>query len=77
MQTIAFGMDKQQILLYSTGNYIQSPMIEHDNVRKKNAYMYVLMGQYIRKLLHSRILTEHCKPAIMEKIKIIFKKENN
>ena len=27
-------------LLYSTGNYIQSLMIEHDNVTKKNVYMY-------------------------------------
>ena len=26
-------------------------------------------------LLYSRKLTEHCKPAIMEKIKIILKKE--
>ena len=30
-----------EILLYSTGNYIQSLMMEHDNVRKKNVYMYV------------------------------------
>ena len=30
-----------EILLYSTGNYIQSLMMEHDNVRKKNVDMYV------------------------------------
>ena len=30
-----------EILLYSTGNYIYSPMMEHDNVRKKNVYKYV------------------------------------
>ena len=30
-----------EILLYSTGNYIQSLMMEPDNVRKNNVYMYV------------------------------------
>ena len=30
-----------EILLYSTGNYIQLLMMEHDNERKKNVYMYV------------------------------------
>ena len=30
-----------EILLYSTGNYSWSLMMEHDNVRKKNVYMYV------------------------------------
>ena len=29
------------ILLYSTGNYVWSLVMEHDNVRKKNVYMYV------------------------------------
>ena len=31
-------------LLCSTGNYVWSLMMEPDNVRKKNVYMYVLMG---------------------------------
>ena len=30
-----------EILLCSTGNYIQSLMMQHDNVGKKNVYMYV------------------------------------
>ena len=30
-----------EILLCSTGNYVWSLVIEHDNVRKKNVYMYV------------------------------------
>ena len=42
-------------------------MMEHDNVRKKNVYMYV----YWVALLYSRKLTEHCKPTIVEKTKII------
>ena len=29
------------ILLYSTGNYVLSLVMEHDNVRKKNLYIYV------------------------------------
>ena len=32
-----------EILLYSTGNYVWSLMMEHDNVRK-NVYMYVWLG---------------------------------
>ena len=43
-------------------------MIEHDNVRKKNVYMYTFT------LLYSRKSTEHYKPAMLEKIKIIIKK---
>jgi len=30
-----------EILLCSPGNYVWSIMMEHDNVRKKNVYMYV------------------------------------
>ena len=30
-----------EILLCSTGNHVWSLMMEHDNMRKKNAYMYV------------------------------------
>ena len=35
--------------------------------------MYICMCDWVT-LLYSRKLTEHCKPAIMEKIKIIIKK---
>ena len=30
-----------EILLYSTGNYVWSLMMEPDTMRKKNVYMYV------------------------------------
>ena len=40
-----------------------------DNVRKR---MYACIGVT---LLYSRKLTEHCKPAILEKIKIIILKK--
>uniref|UniRef100_A0A8D1AZ02 Uncharacterized protein n=1 Tax=Sus scrofa TaxID=9823 RepID=A0A8D1AZ02_PIG len=32
---------RNEILLCSTGNYVWSLMMEYDNVRKKNKYMYV------------------------------------
>ena len=47
-------------------------MMEHDNVRKR---MRTCMYDGVT-LLYIRKLTEHCKPAIVEKIKIIIKKEN-
>ena len=31
----------KEILLHSTGNYVWSLVMEHDNVREKNIYMYV------------------------------------
>ena len=40
-----------------------------DNARKR---MYICMCDWVT-LLFSRKLTEHCKPATMEKIKIIKK----
>ena len=46
--------------------------MEHDGGKceKKNVYIY--MWDWVI-LLYSRKRTEHCKPAIMEKIKIIIK----
>ena len=44
-----------------------------DHVRRK---MYICMRDWVA-LLYSRKLTEHCKPTIMEKIKIILKKKGN
>ena len=35
MQTIIHRMDKQQGLLYSTGNYIQYPVINHNGKEYK------------------------------------------
>ena len=56
-----------EILLYTTGNYVQSLVMEYDSVRKRT---YICMCDWVT-LLYSRKLTGHCKPAIMEKIKII------
>ena len=43
-----------------------------DNMRTR---MYICMCDWVT-LLHSRKLTEHCKPAIMEKVKIILKRKD-
>ena len=71
MQTIAFGVDKQwdpaiYIALGTLSSHLWWNMIE-DNVRKR---MY--MCDWVT-LLYSRKLTVHCKPNIVEKIKIIKK----
>ena len=59
-----------EILLYSTGNYIQSLMMEN-NVRNR---MYICVCDWIT-LLSSSKLIEHWKPTILEKIKIILKRK--
>ena len=48
-----------------------SLMMEHDNVRKRT-YIYMCVCDWVT-LLYGRKLTEHGKPVIIEKIKIINK----
>ena len=60
------------ILLYSTGNCYPVTSMEPDNVRESN--VYVCVCDWVT-LLHSRNLTEHCKPAVMEKNKNHFLKK--
>ena len=43
---LPMGWISNEILLCSTGNYVQSFMMEHDNMRKKNVYMYVQLGHH-------------------------------
>ena len=51
MQTIIYRMDKQQVLLYGTGNYIQCPVISHNEMNmKKNIYMYMCVYIYVYKM---------------------------
>ena len=40
MQTIIYRMDKQQGQLYSTGNYIQYPMIYHNGKEYEKEYVW-------------------------------------
>ena len=46
--------------------------MEYGNVRKNNVYMYMWLG--CSPCCKVEKLTKHCKPAIMEKIKIIILK---
>ena len=36
-----------KVLLYSTGNYIQYPMINHNGKGYENVYIYVCIDMYI------------------------------
>ena len=45
MQTIVYRMDKQQVILYNTGNYTQYPVINHNGKEYEkecvNIYIYI------------------------------------
>ena len=41
---LLLGWISNGILLYSTGNYVWSLVMKHDNVRKKNVYICVRLG---------------------------------
>ena len=50
MQTILYRMDKQQVLLYGTGNYIQYPVINHNERNmKKDMCVRVCIYMYIKR----------------------------
>ena len=76
MKTIAIGMDKQwdpTVAVGTISGYLWWSMIE-DNVRKR---MYIYIYVWLCYLAVSRKLAGHCKPNIMEKMKIIKKKKRN
>ena len=41
MQTITYRMIKNKVLLFSTGNYIQYPVIKHNGKEYEKEYIYV------------------------------------
>ena len=43
---LPLGWISNGILLCSTGSSVQSLMMEHDSMRKKNIYMYVELGHH-------------------------------
>ena len=71
---LPLGQISNEVLLYSTGNYVQSLMMEHDGKlwEKNNVYMCVCMTGSLCCIVE---LTEHCKLTIIEKIKIINKQK--
>ena len=52
-----------EILLYSTGNYVWSLVMENDNGKKRK---HTCICDWVTSLC-SRKLTKHCKSSIMEK----------
>ena len=59
MQTITHRMDKHKVLPYSTGNYIQYSIINHNGKNiKKNIYIY--MSHFA---VHQKLI-QHCKTTI-------------
>ena len=47
MQTTIYRIDKQPVLLYSTGNYIQYPVINHNGKEYEKEYIYIHTHTYI------------------------------
>ena len=45
MQTGIYRMDKQQVLLYSTGNYIQYPVINHNGKEYEKESVYICITE--------------------------------
>ena len=41
IQATVYKIDKQQVLLYSTGNYIQYPLINHSGKEYEKEYIYM------------------------------------
>ena len=41
MQTIIYRTDKQRVLWYSTGNYIQYPLINHNGKEHEKDYICI------------------------------------
>ena len=47
MQTIIYRMDKKtKVLLYSTGNYIQYPVTNHNGKEYEKEYIYIYICIY-------------------------------
>ena len=61
MQTIIYRMDKQHVLLYSTGKYIQYPVINHNGIEYKKEYIYIYI--YIHTYIYVCITESLCCTA--------------
>ena len=68
MQTTIYRMDKQQVLLYSTGNYIQYPVINHNGKEYEKEYIYTHTHIYVE-VNHFAVqqkFTQYCKLTILQ-----------
>ena len=62
MQTITFRIDKQQGPMYSTGNYIQYPVINHNGKEYKKKNAYTCMSHFA---VQQR-LAQYCKSTMLQ-----------
>ena len=65
MQTTIYRMDKKQVLLYSTKNYIQYPMISHHGQEFKSVCVCVCVCVYLNCFAIQHKLTQHWKSTII------------
>ena len=79
MQAIIYRMNKQQVLVYSTGNYIQYSVINCNGKEYKKEYMSIYTHAHpthththththikLNHLVVQQKLTQHCKSIILQ-----------
>ena len=54
-----------KVLLWSTRNYIQYPVINHNGKEWKKEYIYV----YLNHFAVQQKITQHCKPTVLQFLK--------
>ena len=69
IQTTIYEINNK-VLLYSTGNYIQYPVINHNGKEYEEEYVYIYV-QVNHSAVHQK-LTQHCKSTILQ-----FKQKTN
>ena len=56
-----------KVLLYSTGDHIQYPVINHNGKEyEKEYYIYIYMCVYLNHFVVHQKLTQHCKSTILQ-----------
>ena len=70
-------MDKNNVLLYSTGNYAQYPVISHNGkeYEKECEYIYIYIYIYRNHFSIEQKLTQHFKSTILQQNKFLKKEE--
>ena len=59
---VYLGWINNKVLLYSTGNYIRYPVINHNGKEYEKEYMYVKLNHFAVQ----QKLTQHCKSTVVQ-----------
>ena len=59
---VYIGWINNKVLLYSTGNYIQSPVINHNGKKYEKDYIYVGLSHFAVQ----QKLIQHCQSNILQ-----------